>query len=66
MAPHDTNTPKEVRRHAVPLIGMALAVLFAVGLVFWWLGDALGGNGDVPNAPESPAAESPPASVPAE
>ncbi|HET9068044.1 MAG TPA: hypothetical protein VFN28_05335 [Amaricoccus sp.] len=61
MAPHDTNTRKEARRHAVPLIAMALVVIFAVGLIFWWLGDALGGNGDVPNAPDSPASEAPPA-----
>jgi hypothetical protein len=61
MAPHDTNTPKEARRHAVPLIALAVVVLFAVGLIFWWLGGALGGHGDVPNAPESQGVESAPA-----
>ena len=36
MAPHDTNTPKEARRHAVPLIGITiLLVLVAIGFVVW-------------------------------
>ena len=56
MAPHDTDIPKEVRRHAGPLIGMAAAVLFGVGLILWWAAGSLSGNGDVPNAPDSPAA----------
>jgi hypothetical protein len=56
MAPHDTNTPKEARRHAGPLIGMAAVVLFAVGLILWWAADSLSGNGDVPNAPTPSAA----------
>ena len=55
MAPHDTNMPREARRHAVPLIGIAFAVLFGAGLILWWIAGALGGNGDVPNAPDSPA-----------
>lgn len=43
MAPHDTNTPKEARRHAAPLIGMAvLVVLVAVGFL-WWVGSAAQG-----------------------
>ena len=37
MAPHDTNTPKEARRHAVPLIGMAAAVGFVLLLFVWWV-----------------------------
>ena len=64
MAPHDTNTPKEARRHAVPLIVLALVVVFAVGLIFWWLGDSLGGNEDIPNAPASQSEA--PATAPAE
>lgn len=43
MAPHDTNTPKEARRHAVPLIGMGVLVaLVAIGF-FWWVGQATEG-----------------------
>ncbi len=56
MAPHDTNTPKEARRHAVPLIGMALAVLFGVGLVFWWIADVAFSPEETPDPPlEEPA-----------
>ncbi len=41
MAPHDTNTPKEAKRHAVPLIAMA-AILAIVGvLLVLWLGYAV-------------------------
>jgi len=41
MAPHDTNTPKEAKRHAVPLIVMA-AILAIVGvLLVLWLGYAV-------------------------
>ena len=37
MAPHDTNTPREARRHAVPLIVMGLAVvLVLIGFVWWF------------------------------
>ena len=35
MAPHDTNTPKEARRHAFPLIGMAiLLVVVLLGFLY--------------------------------
>jgi hypothetical protein len=53
MAPHDTNTPREARRHRVPLIGMA--VLLAIVLVgfFWWIGRETEGGGDpVPGTAE--------------
>ncbi len=36
MAPHDTNTPKEARRHVVPLVVMA-AILVIVAIMFFWL-----------------------------
>jgi flagellar basal body-associated protein FliL len=36
MAPHDTNTEKEARRHATPLIVMGvLLALVLVGFVWW-------------------------------
>lgn len=34
MAPHDTNTPKEARRHVVPLVVMA-AILASVAIGFF-------------------------------
>lgn len=36
MAPNDTNTSRQARRHAVPLIGIAAAVVFAFGSFLWW------------------------------
>lgn len=58
MAPHDTNTPRQARRHAVPLIGMAAAVVFALGAFLWWywsLTDKADGQAQ-PAAVEAPAA----------
>ncbi len=43
MAPHDTNTPKEVRRHAVPLIGIVAVVLLVLVGFVWWVGVATQG-----------------------
>ncbi len=37
-APH-TDIEKQRRRHRGPLIGMALVVVFAVALIFFWWGD---------------------------
>lgn len=65
MAPHDTNTPKEAKRHAVPLIGMG--VLLAVVLVgfLWWVANALQGPDETETNPvEAPAGS--PATAPAE
>ena len=60
MAPHDTNTPKEARRHAGPLIGIGI-VLVLVALI-WWLASAF--SGADPTEPSStvevPAADAPP------
>lgn len=51
MAPHDTNTEKQVRRHAGPLIGMGIVlVLVLIGLV-WWLSSAF--SGPTPEEPSS-------------
>ena len=70
MAPHDTNTPREARRHRVPLIGMAiLLVLVAIGF-FWYIGYETEGEGDAmpgtaeiedANPATAPAAEPEPA-----
>ena len=56
MAPHDTNTPKEAQRHAVPLIGMG--VLLAIVLVgfLWWVANVLRGPTETDANPvETPA-----------
>lgn len=41
MSNPDPNIPprlgREGRRHIGPLIGMALVVIFALGMLFWWL-----------------------------
>lgn len=57
MAPNDTNTPKEARRHAVPLIGMALSVVFVLLLFFWWVFHVTDGSENTQATPtEQPAA----------
>lgn len=59
MAPHDTDTPKEARRHAVPLIGMVACVAVVLVGFFWWVGRATGGREDVPATEEPPAVTAP-------
>lgn len=59
MAPHDTNTEKEARRHSVPLVGMGVLVaLVLVGFV-WWLSRETDGEGETAAPPsfeqEAPA-----------
>ena len=44
MAPHDTNTPKEARRHKVPLIGMAVLVVLVFAGFVWWYGHETSGS----------------------
>lgn len=66
MAPHDTNTPKEARRHAGPLIGFGIILaLVLIGLI-WWLATAF--SGPDPSEPSStaevPAATSPQSATP--
>lgn len=36
MSAPDTNLEKQKRRHKGPLVGIALALLFGVGLVAYW------------------------------
>jgi hypothetical protein len=59
MAPHDTNTPREARRHAVPLIGMAVLVALVIIGFVWWFGHAT--SGEDRNAPGAPVEETAPA-----
>jgi hypothetical protein len=37
MTPPDTNLEKQKRRHRGPLIGISLAVAFAVGAFIYWM-----------------------------
>jgi hypothetical protein len=53
MAPHDTNTRKEARRHAVPLIVMGVGVALAVIGLIWWLGWVFA------EAPQTPVTDDP-------
>ncbi|NUH67178.1 hypothetical protein HTT03_17980 [Sulfitobacter sp. S0837] len=46
MSPPDTNLKKQERRHVVPLIGMALVVIFGIAIIVWWTGE------EVATAPE--------------
>ena len=58
MAPHDTNTPKEVRRHFVPLAGMAVVVALALIGFVWWIGHATSGADE--SAPGGPVEQTAP------
>ena len=51
MAPHDTNTPKEARRHAVPLIGMAVLLVLVLLGFLWWVSKAAGLSGEAETQP---------------
>ena len=63
MAPHDTDTPKEARRHAAPLIGMGLAVALVLGGFVWWIAQASEGadsdNEVTEETPSAPGASEP-------
>jgi ABC-type transporter Mla subunit MlaD len=58
MAPHETNTQRQARRHRVPLIGLAvILIVVAIGFFVWVAG--------VTRAPEEgPAVEQGPAAIP--
>jgi len=46
MSPPDTNLQKQKRSHIIPLIGMALVVIFGIGIIVYWTGE------EVATAPE--------------
>lgn len=66
MAPHDTNTPKEARRHAGPLIGFGVILVLVLIGVIWLVSSAF--RGPEPGVPSStaevPAATSPQTATP--
>lgn len=39
MSAPKTNLEKQSKRHWAPLLGIALAVFFGVGVIFYWLGE---------------------------
>ncbi|MEP3333536.1 hypothetical protein [Sedimentitalea sp.] len=39
MSPPDTNLKKQEHRHRGPLLGIALAVVFAIGVILYWIAD---------------------------
>ncbi|MBJ2149802.1 hypothetical protein [Paracoccus sp. IB05] len=39
MSAPQTNLEKQTRRHWAPLLGIALAALFGVGIIVYWLGE---------------------------
>ncbi|QHQ35799.1 hypothetical protein [Algicella marina] len=41
MTPPDTNIEKQKRRHLGPLVGMGIAVVFGVGLIIYWISEAV-------------------------
>tara|TARA_R110002020_G_scaffold26514_35_gene86079 strand:+ start:1392 stop:1673 length:282 start_codon:yes stop_codon:yes gene_type:complete len=38
MTAPDTNTDRQKKRHWPPLLGMALVVVFGVGIIIYWVG----------------------------
>lgn len=59
MAPHDTNAPKEARRHAVPLIGMGVLLVVVLLGFLWWIAHAAQGPDETQASPveEQPSAQ---------
>ena len=47
MAPHDTDTKKEAKRHATPLIGMGVLVALVAAGFIWWVSQATEGADEV-------------------
>ena len=39
MTPPDANLKKQERRHFGPLIGMAVVVIFGIGIIVYWMGE---------------------------
>lgn len=52
MTPPDTKLSKQKRRHAGPLVGLALVAIIAVGVILYWISD------EVVTAPDQEQSES--------
>ncbi|WP_413875139.1 hypothetical protein [Albidovulum sp.] len=48
-----TDPGRQLKRHRVPIIGMALVVLFALGVIIYWLFDEVSHSD--PPSPQWPA-----------
>ena len=58
MSPSDTDPQREKRRHRVPLILIALVVVFGVGIILFWVAEeAFMAPGPETGEQEAPAAE---------
>jgi hypothetical protein len=51
MAHHDTNTKKEARRHAFPLIVLAVILVVVMVGFLWWISKAAGVPGEADPVP---------------
>jgi cytoskeletal protein RodZ len=60
MAPHDTNTEKEAKRHATPLITMGVLVALVIVGFLWWVGRTTQPPETTRDVPAEPAATSAP------
>lgn len=58
MSAPQTDPEKQFRWHRVPIIGMALVVLFALGVILYWLFEEVSQSD--PPAPQPPAEASGP------
>jgi ABC-type transporter Mla subunit MlaD len=61
MAPHDTNTPREAKRHAVPLIVMGVLLALALVGFLWWVANVFGGPDETEASPVEEQTTSQPA-----
>jgi hypothetical protein len=53
MSAPQTDPERQLKRHRVPIIGMALVVLFAIGVILYWLFDEVSHSD--PPSPRPPA-----------
>ncbi|MEI4470051.1 hypothetical protein [Frigidibacter sp. MR17.24] len=56
-----TNIEAQKRRHVAPLVGMLAVVVFAVGLILWWLTDE---SAEAPGPTDDATAVEPTAAAP--
>ncbi|MDZ4310913.1 MAG: hypothetical protein U1A24_10220 [Cypionkella sp.] len=65
MSAPNTNIEKQARRHRGPLIGMALAAVFGVGLiVFWLFEESSQSDPPAPQDPQGQVQEAPTSAAP--
>jgi cytoskeletal protein RodZ len=52
VAPHDTNTKRQARRHAFPLIAMGVLLAIVLLVFLWWVAKSAGLTGEAEPVPE--------------